>query len=91
MKKQSLNEAVFFIPGKRCGLFFIAWCFFIRSYFIYAFRSRTEWRYVVISYSFKIPFPHGFETRGRGKELRAEGRIFPAPGAPTPFLAALKL
>ena len=40
---------------------------------------------------FKILFLHDFETRGRGKELRAEGRIFPAPGAPTPFLAASKL
>lgn len=42
MKKQSLNEAVFFILRKESVLFFIAWCFFIRSYFIYAFRSRTE-------------------------------------------------
>ena len=36
-------------------------------------------------------FFYGFETRGRGKELRAEGRIFPAPGAPTPFLATFNL
>ena len=83
MKKQSLNEAVFFIPRERCGGFFIAWCFFIRSYFIYAFRSRTEWRYVVMSYSFKVPFPHGFKTRGRAQGVAI--RPLALPRGPIPL------
>ncbi len=75
MKKQSLNEAVFFIPRKESVLFFL-FPYILSTlifYLCFPIADRTKLR--VVFSLLKKPFPHGFETRGRGKSRRGRFKL----------------